>query len=157
MLDKMARMIAARRYAVVGRGRNVLHHVFVDDVVDGILLAARNPAASGGDFILAGPETTTLRQLSEHVAQALGRSLPPVSVPLRAARLAASAVELTARLGLGFGEQEPPINHEKLDVMTLPIAFDIGKARAALGYAPSVGYAEGVARALEGIPLRFRS
>jgi nucleoside-diphosphate-sugar epimerase len=151
MLDKMARMIAAGRYAVVGRGRNVLHHVYVDDVVDGILLAASHPAASRGDFILAGPETTTLRELSEHVARACARRLPPVGVPLRAARLAASAIELAARTGLAFAKAEPPINHEKLDVMTRPIAFDIGKARATLGYAPTVGYAEGVARALEGI------
>jgi len=157
MLDKMARMIAARRYAVVGRGRNVLHHVFVDDVVDGILLAARHPAASGGDFILAGPETTTLHALSEHVARAVGTRLPPVSVPLLAARGAASGIELATRLGLVFGDREPPINHEKLDVMTLPIAFDIRKARGALGYAPTVGYAEGVARALEGVTPRVPS
>jgi dihydroflavonol-4-reductase len=150
MLDKMARMIAARRYLVVGRGRNVLHHVFVDDVVDGILLAARHPAASGEDFILAGPETTTLGALSVLVARTLGARLPPLGVPLRGARIAASGVELATRLGLVSGGREPPINHEKLDVMTLPIAFDIGKARSLLGYAPRVGYAEGVPRALGG-------
>ena len=46
--------------------------------------------------------------------------------------------------------REPPVNHEKLDVMTLPIAFDIAKARRVLGYAPAVGYEEGVMRTLRG-------
>jgi len=144
MLDKMARMIAARRYAVIGDGRNVLHHVFVDDVVDGILLAAEHPAAAGEGFILAGPETTTLGELSRHVAEAVGAPLPPFAIPLRAARAVASVIDAATRLGLAYGRAEPPVNHEKLDVMTLPIAFDITRARGVLGYDPRVGYREGV-------------
>jgi hypothetical protein len=33
-------------------------------------------------------------------------------------------------------------------VMTLPIRFDSSKARALLGYAPSVGYQAGIERTL---------
>jgi len=148
MLDKLARALEAHRYALVGSGHNVLHHTFVDDMVDGILLAARHPAAANDDFILAGPETTTLRELSEYVARAVGVRLPRVSIPLAAARVASSGIAAAAHLGLAYAHREPPVSHEKLDVMTLPIAFDIGKARARLGYAPAVGYAAGVPRAV---------
>jgi nucleoside-diphosphate-sugar epimerase len=148
MLDKMARTIAAHRYAIVGDGQNVLHHTYVDDIVDGTLLAAEHPAASNEDFILAGPETTTLRELSVLVARAVGVRLPPVSIPLRVARVVASAIDTAARRGIAFQRREPPVNHEKLDVMTLPISFDIRKARSLLGYAPKVGYADGVPRAV---------
>jgi hypothetical protein len=34
--------------------------------------------------------------------------------------------------------------------MTLPIRFDIAKAQRVLGYAPRVGYEEGVMRTLRG-------
>jgi nucleoside-diphosphate-sugar epimerase len=37
-----------------------------------------------------------------------------------------------------------------LDVMTLPIEFDTGKAGRLLGFAPVVGYDEGVMRTLRG-------
>jgi nucleoside-diphosphate-sugar epimerase len=148
MLDKMARMIAAHRYLLVGPGDNVLHHTYVDDIVQGVLLAASSPAAIGEDFILAGPETTTLRQLSELVARVLGVRLPRVHVPLAFARSVATLVDVAAYRGLAFAEKEPPINHEKLDVMTVPIAFDASKAQRVLGYAPRVGYEEGVRRTL---------
>lgn len=148
MFDKMAAMIAARRYVLVGAGDNVLHHTYVSDIVDGVTLAAFHAAAANQDFILAGPETTTLRKLSELVARGLSVSLPPVRVPLRFARAIATAVDVAAYRHWAFDQREPPINHEKLDVMTVPIAFDPGKARRLLGYSPRIGYEEGVRSAL---------
>jgi nucleoside-diphosphate-sugar epimerase len=147
MLDKLAGMLRARRYLLVGKGDNTLHHTYVDDVVDGIFALATSDAAKDGHFIVAGPETTTLRRLSELVARTIGVSLPPVHVPLTLARAVASIVDMAAYRRLAFHEREPPINNEKLDVMTVPIAFDNAKARRA-GFTPRVGYEEGLARTL---------
>lgn len=148
MLDKMAAMIEHHRYLLVGRGENTLHHTYIDDLVQGLTLAALSPAAKNDDFIFAGPETTTLAQLSKRVAEAMGTNLPPVHVPLALARAVATAVDVAAYRGWAFSEREPPINHEKLDVMTVPIAFDASKAKRVLGYSPQVGYQEGIRRTL---------
>jgi nucleoside-diphosphate-sugar epimerase len=150
MLDKMAGMIRAGVYRVVGPGDNVLHHTHIDDIVDGLWLTATHSAAAGEDFILAGPETTTLHDLSERVARAVGRELPHRRVPSSVARAVATVVDVATYRRLAFVRREPPLNHEKLDVMTLPIAFDITKARRVLGYAPTVGYEEGIMRTLRG-------
>lgn len=150
MLDKMAAMIRAGVYRVVGSGSNILHHAHIDDIVDGIWLAAASASASGEDFILAGPETTTLGALSTLVARAVGRDLPRQHVPVSVARAIATAVDVAAHSGALFTRSEPPINHEKLDVMTLSIHFDTTKARRALGFAPHVGYEEGIVRTLRG-------
>jgi nucleoside-diphosphate-sugar epimerase len=150
MLDKMATMIRAGVYRIVGPGDNVLHHAHIDDIVDGLWLAATHAEAAGDDFILAGPETTTLHSLSLLVARAVGRDLPTRRVPASIARAVATVVDVAAYRGVAFVRREPPVNHEKLDVMTLPIAFDIAKARRILGYAPTVGYEEGVLRTLRG-------
>lgn len=147
MLDKLAAMVRARRYRLVGSGENLLHHTHVDDVVRGVLTLAESPAAVNDHFIVAGPETITLRRLGELVARAVGVEVPRVRIPLRLARLAASCVDLATSRGLAFTKREPPINHEKLDVMTLPIAFDPAKARAA-GFVPRIGYEEGIVRTL---------
>lgn len=148
MLDKMVRMIRAGTYRIVGDGKNTLHHTHVDDVVDGIVLAATVPAAAGEGLILAGPETTTLERFSEAVARRVGRALPRVRIPLALARAVATAMDVAEYRGLFFTEREPPINHAKLDVMTVPIAFDPSKARRVLGYAPRVGYDEGILRTI---------
>jgi nucleoside-diphosphate-sugar epimerase len=150
MLDKMAAMIRAGAYRVVGDGDNQLHHTHVDDIVEGLWLAATRPEAGGEHLILAGPETITLARLSELVARAVGRPLPRARVPAAFARAVATVVDVAAHRGVAFTSREPPVNHEKLDVMTLPIWFDIAKARRLLGYAPTVGYEEGVARTLRG-------
>lgn len=151
MLEKLAAMIRARRYLIVGSGENVLHHTHVDDVVDGIFSLASNERARNDDFIVAGPETITLSRLSELVAKALGRTVPPVHVPLRLARAVATAIDIASWRGFAFQDREPPINNEKLDVMTLDVAFDPSKARSA-GFEPRIGYVEGVRRTLGAAP-----
>src|SRR6185312_10115569 len=150
MLDKMAAMIRAGTYRLVGAGDNVLHHTHVDDIVEGLWLASTRAEAANDHFILAGPETTTLAELSRHVARALGRDLPRTRIPAPFARAVATVIDAAAQQGLAFTTREPPVNHEKLDNMTLPIAFDIAKARRLLGYAPVVGYDEGVRRTIRG-------
>ena len=124
MLDKLAAMLRARRYRLVGSGENTLHHTHVDDVVRGVLTLAESAGAVNEHFIVAGPETITLRRLGELVARAVGVEVPRVRIPLRLARLAASCIDLATSRGLAFTKREPPINNEKLDVMTVPIAFD---------------------------------
>jgi nucleoside-diphosphate-sugar epimerase len=150
MLDKMAMMIRAGTYRVVGPGDNVLHHTHVDDIVEGVWLAATRAEAAGDHFILAGPETITLARLSELVARAVGRPLARARIPSALARAVATVVDVAAYRGVAFASREPPVNHEKLDVMTLPICFDTAKARRILGYSPRVGYEEGIMRTLRG-------
>ena len=156
MLDKLVAMIDRRRYLVVGRGDNPLHHTHVDDFVRGLALAVTSPSALGEDFILCGPETITLRQLSRQVAALLGRWLPPVHVPLTLARPAASLVERLAAAGILI-HGEPPLTQEKLDVMCLPISFDGSKARRLLGFTPTIGYREGLARSVGTVGKAARS
>jgi nucleoside-diphosphate-sugar epimerase len=148
MLDKTARMIRAGTYRIVGSGRGSLHHTHVDDVAQGVWLAATHPAAAGEDFILCGPDTITLGDFSALVARAVGKQLPRLHVPLALARAVAFAVDVAAYRGIAFTTKEPPVNGEKLDVMCVPIAFDAGKARRMLGYEPRVGYEEGIMRTL---------
>jgi len=150
MLDKMAALIRSGLYRIVGSGDNVLHHTHVDDIVAGIWLAATTPDAVGQDFILAGPETTTLAELSALVARGVGCDLPRRHVPISVARAVATVVDVATYRGMAFARRDPPINHEKLDAMTLPIRFDIAKARRRLGYQPRVGYEEGVMRTVRG-------
>jgi hypothetical protein len=75
--------------------------------------------------------------------------VPSIHIPLGLARRVATVVDIAAYRGLAFAEREPPINHEKLDVMTNSIAFDASKAATA-GFRAAGGYEEGIARTLLG-------
>jgi nucleoside-diphosphate-sugar epimerase len=149
-LEAMAAMVRAGTYRVVGAGDNVLHHTHVDDVVEGLWLAATHPDAAAEHFVFAGPETTTLAGLSELVSRAVGRPLPKRHVPSTLARAVATLVDVAANRGLAFSSGQLPLVHAKLDGLTLPLCFDGTKARRRLGFAPRVGYEEGVMRTLRG-------
>jgi nucleoside-diphosphate-sugar epimerase len=106
--------------------------------------------AAGDHFLLAGPETTTLAELSDRVARAVGRPLPRRRIPSGLVRALATVVDVAANRGIAFGGNGPPLYHAKLDELTLPLWFDVSKARRRLGYEPRVGYDEGIARTLRG-------
>jgi nucleoside-diphosphate-sugar epimerase len=150
MIIKMAALMRARAYRIVGDGENVLHLAHIDDVVEGVWLAAERPEAERQDFILAGPETVTLTELSAIIAHTVGAPLFRTRVPVGLARAVATVVDVAAYRGIAFTGREPPVNHEKLDVLTLPVSFDVTKAGRRLGFSPRVGYDEGIMRTLRG-------
>jgi nucleoside-diphosphate-sugar epimerase len=62
----------------------------------------------------------------------------------------ATLVDVAATRGVAFTRQDGPLFHARLDGLTLPLCFDISKARRRLGFAPRVTYEEGVMRTLRG-------
>ena len=139
---KLFRAIARRRYAVVGSGRAYYHPVFIDDLVDGYLLALDHPAAVGQAFILGGPEYVTQDELAALVARHTGGRVLPFHVPAAPLQLVGALVEaVCVPLGL-----EPPLHRRRMDFWTKSRGFSIAKARRLLGYEPKVRLDEGIAR-----------
>jgi nucleoside-diphosphate-sugar epimerase len=141
-LLKLFRAIARGRYAIVGSGRAFYHPVYIDDLVDGYLLALERPQAVGEAFILAGPRYVSQRELADVVARHTGGRVLPFRVPAAPLRWAGALVEaVCVPLGL-----EPPLHRRRVEFWTKSRAFSIEKARRVLGYAPRVDLDEGVAR-----------
>ena len=141
-LLKLFRAIARGRYAIVGSGRAFYHPVYIDDLVDGYLLALERPQAVGEAFILGGPRYLTQSELAALIARHTGGRVLPFHVPAAPLRLAGAVVEaVCVPLGL-----EPPLHRRRVEFWTKSRAFSIGKARRVLGYEPKVDVDEGVAR-----------
>jgi nucleoside-diphosphate-sugar epimerase len=138
---KLFRAIARGRYAIVGTGRPFYHPVFIDDLVEGYLLALERKEAVGEAFIVAGPRYVSQAELASLVAQATGGRVLPFRIPAWPLQLAGSLVEgVLAPLGI-----EPPLHRRRVDFWTKSRAFSIEKARRLLGYAPRVDLEEGFA------------
>jgi dihydroflavonol-4-reductase len=106
--------------------------VHVDDLVDGLLLAATCDGAVGQTLILAGGEILPTFRLVEFVAEALGRPLRTMNLPLSPLMLAAVVLETSCR---PFGVA-PPWNRRRLDFFVKRLFFSQQKARRLLGYDP---------------------
>lgn len=141
-LLKVFRGIARGRYAVVGSGRPHYHLVYIDDLVDGFLLALDRPEAAGETFIIAGPRSISQDDLAREIAQATSGSVWPFHLPAWPIQRLGDVVEaICVPLGL-----EPPIHRRRVDFWVKNRSFSIEKARRVLGYAPKVDVTEGVAR-----------
>ena len=141
-LLKLFQAIAKRRFIMLGNGQVRYHLVYVEDVVEGLLLCGDREAAVGEAFILAGPECPTLQQVVSRIAQTLQVSVPPFRLPLTPFYAAGYLCELACK-PLGF---EPPLHRRRVDVFRSSRVFDISKARRVLGYAPRVDSGEGIRR-----------
>jgi dihydroflavonol-4-reductase len=141
-LRKLFRAIARGRYAVVGSGRPFYHPVYIDDLVQGFLLALDRPEAVGEAFIVAGPRYVSQSELAALVARATGGRVLPFRVPAWPLQWAGDVCEaLCVPLGI-----EPPLHRRRVDFWTKSRAFSIEKARRRLGYEPKVDLEEGFAR-----------
>lgn len=141
-LLKLFRAIARGRYAIVGSGRAFYHPVYIDDLLQGYLLALDRPGVVGEAFILAGPRYVTQRELASLVARHTGGRVLPFRLPAAPLRWAGALVEAVC-VPLGI---EPPLHRRRVEFWTKSRAFSIDKARRVLGYDPRVDVDEGVAR-----------
>jgi nucleoside-diphosphate-sugar epimerase len=147
MVANLARLLARRRFLLVGRGASRVNLLYVEDLTRALAKALLSPAAAGADFILAGSEPVPVRRLVERVASLVGRRLPPIRVPEGAARIAASVLEVAYRT-LRI-RAEPFLTRAKVDLFTRDDLYDTTKARTLLGFVPRVSLEEGARRTVE--------
>lgn len=139
---KLFRPIARRRFVMIGDGAPLYHLTYIDDLVEGFLLAGERPEALGEVFTIGGPRYTTLNELVGAIAAAVGA--PPVRwrVPYRPVYWAAVAcAAVCGRLGIA-----PPLFPRRVEFFSKPRAFSIDKARRLLGYDPQVDLPDGLRR-----------
>lgn len=139
---KLFRPVARRRFVMVGSGETLYHLTFVEDLVDGILLAGHHPRAPGNVFTLGGARYTTLNELVELIARVLEVPSPRLRVPYRPVHWASVVCDRTCRaVGLS-----PPLYPRRVEFFSKDRAFDISRARRVLGFRPRVDLEEGLSR-----------
>lgn len=138
---KLFRAIAHERMVVIGSGETLYHLTYVDDVVEGLLLAGRVEAAVGEAFTIAGERHTTLNELFRLIADAAGVGPPRRRVPYAPVFAASWACDRVCR-AIGV---EPPLYPRRVEFFSKDRAFTIEKARTVLGFEPVVGLEDGLA------------
>jgi nucleoside-diphosphate-sugar epimerase len=135
------RMIKENRFVLPALGRGVFSPVYLDDLVDGVLLAAAAPAAAGQVFTLTGGTGVSCAEFFGHYCAMLGRR-GPVVLPTRIALALAGAVTAAARLRGADTEANPTA----VRYLCRRGTYSIEKARRVLGYQPKIDLPEGMAR-----------
>lgn len=141
-LVKLFRAIDRNLFFVIGKGQNLHHPIYIDDLIAGLWAAAERPEAMGQVFLLAGKEPVTTNQMIAEVAAALERPKPWIRAPMPVFLGLAALMELTLRpLGI-----QPPLHRRRLDFFRKSFELSGLRAGRLLGFAPQVGFAEGARR-----------
>ena len=137
--------IAKGRMILVNEGKSRLHPTFVDDLVEGLIVASEKAPGNGEAYNIAGPRPVTTRELVETIADAVGVPRPQKSLSegtlLRVAGIAESIGRILHR--------EPPITRSRVKLLSESYACSIEKARRELGFEPKVDLTEGIRRTVE--------
>jgi len=137
---KLFRSIARGRFVMIGSGRSLYHLTYIDDLIQGFVLAGASPAALGEIFTIAGPQYTTLKVLVGMIADALGKPHPRLRVPFAPVYAASVVSERVCRVL----NVSPFLYPRRVEFFSKDRAFDTGKARRMLGYQPAVDLEAGL-------------
>jgi nucleoside-diphosphate-sugar epimerase len=139
---RMADRLRAGKGVIVGSGENALPLVFVDDVVQGLLLALDGEHAVGQAYNVTNDRPLTQKELLKAIAREVGARPPRFHVPYRALYAAGYVAERVATLAPSW--RRPPITRLGVAFAGTDNRYGIDKARRELGYMPRVDLDEGV-------------
>ena len=142
ILPELAEAVRSGRFAWIGGGRHLTSTTHVDNVVEGLLLAAENGRPGEAYFVTDG-DPVEFRGFITRLLGTAGVDVPSRSLPPALARAVAGTGEtLWRHLPL---PGRPPVTRLAVWLSSLETTIDISKAREQLGYAPVRTIDEGMA------------
>jgi nucleoside-diphosphate-sugar epimerase len=131
--------IKAGRLVLMGRDAGLVTPGYIDNVVDGLVLALERREALSQTFNLCDDRVVTYREFYLAYARMLGRDSLP-SVPAPVAHLARLGIARQLRRILG----RPGVGRWSQHFRFNPSQFSVEKAKRLLGYRPAVNFEEGM-------------
>jgi len=142
LLPELVETVEKGQFAWVGGGRNVTDTAHVDNVVEGLVLAAEKGRPGEAYFITDG-EPVVFREFVIAMLRTQGVEPPDRSLPAWTAAPLARVAEAAWKFLPLPGE--PPMTTFRSWLLTQECTIDISKAREELGYAPIATHERGLA------------
>jgi nucleoside-diphosphate-sugar epimerase len=133
--------------AVIDGGRAPGGFCYVDNAVRAMIQAATAPRAEGRAYNIADGSGKTWREYVDALADALGKRRPMLSLPSAVALPLARSLEACHRALRLPGR--PLLTRHAVYLLSRNQEYPAERARREFGFTPKVGFAEGVARAVE--------
>ncbi len=137
-----AELIRARRFMLPGGGRGIHSPVYIDNLIDGVVLAAGSQDAVGQIFTLTDGIGVPNREFFAPYAELVGRRL--ITVPTSVAFAASGVIQRAARLTPGDND----VNPASVRYLLRKGTYSNAKARRVLGWEPGVGLSDGLERTI---------
>lgn len=137
---KLVKPIKKRQFIMIGNGKTHYHFVYIDDLVNGYMLAGEKPGAVGEAFLIGGKDVPTLNEIARKIAEILNVPAPKFKIPAWPIYYAGWACEII----FGLFNIEPILHRRRVAFFTKNRDFSIAKAQELLAYEPKVGLEQGL-------------
>lgn len=137
---KLFRTVENGTFRMFGDGDIAYHMTYIDDIVQGLILAAEHPAAIGEVFLIGDENYTTLNRLVAEVARVLDVAPPRGHLPVAPLMAAAVVCEAICK---PFGI-DPPLHRRRVSFFTKARAFSVDKAKLMIGFQPRTSLSDGL-------------
>ncbi|MDP2928882.1 MAG: NAD-dependent epimerase/dehydratase family protein [Candidatus Omnitrophota bacterium] len=147
LIPRLSDRLGKGQFMFVGTGRNKINAVYVENLTDAIISAARNQKAIGQKYNVTNDSGMTLEDLVLKIVDIWKFDTPKKHIPKFMAYLVCNILTAFARLTKA---KEPPyITKTRIKFLSLNLDFDITKTRNELEYNPRVSIEEGLKRTKE--------
>ena len=140
----MAPMLRKGRWTHVNGGRPLLCYSYVEDLVRGVVLAGVREEAAGQCLLITDDIKLRWREYIDALLRAFDQPDRSLSFPGPVAQLAGWTLETLWRLARA--KNPPPVTRYRAALVRRDFHFGCEKAKRLLGYAPQVGFEEGLRR-----------
>ena len=120
--------------------------VYIDNLIDLLMLAAVHPGAEGEDFLAYDGEPITFEAVCERIASAIHSPPPSLYLPYKLVYILAGMLEVLYRIIRS--SKRPLLTRQAVTLLASHALPDASKARQVLGWSPGVTQDEGINRTL---------
>jgi len=130
----LCRLIRKGFFVPIGSGMNYFHTVYIDNLVEAIILAAIKKGIGGESFIIGDEPCPRTKELWSSIAKKLDKKIVSFYIPVWVAILLSRPVLMVSK---------------KVNFFVKDKRYEIAKAKRILGYKPRVSLKEGIARTID--------
>ena len=123
---------------LVGKGKGFFPHLYIDNLIDTLLRAAKKEAAIGEIFNLTDGANTLTKEFFSYINRIAGKGKICIFLPYPVAWIGALFMDAFSHLT----GKPPLLSWTALEFLTLKCRFNISKAREKLGFNPSISLSE---------------
>jgi len=147
LIPRLSERLKSKQFMFVGSGKNKINSVYIENLTDAIILAARSDRAVGQKYNVTNDSGMSLEDLVFKIVDIWKFEKPKKHIPKFLAYLVCHILTGWARLTKA---SEPPyITKTRIKFLSLNLDFDITKTKNDLGYVPRVSIEEGLKRTKE--------
>jgi nucleoside-diphosphate-sugar epimerase len=138
--------IQSHRFRFLGTGESLIHLIYIDDLIEALLLAGKCDNAIGKVYFVGMKEPVTWKEYVNAISETMGMDPPNGHIPAWLAKMLGFCSEIVLR---PFSKEEPYLVQYRVDWTTKSSACDISKAIRELGFEPKTSLREGLEKTVE--------